>query len=133
MIKKPEFQSTEELTNYILNGHGKYKYIDALGCSKFVSGLLVQQLAEIDAARTYVWFSPGLTSGTKGLRDVPNPKRFLMEKVGFPLMNLLGIAQSPRQAAQKYADCLDGKYGKTGDLVGARKESLWGNWSTKNR
>ena len=119
MIKKPEFQSVQELQSYIFEGKGKYKDIDALGYAKFMSGLLVQQLAELNKERTYVWFSPGLTSGTKGLRDVPNPKRFMLEKIGFPLMNLFGIAQSPKQAAQKYVDCLDGKYGNSGDLLGA--------------
>ena len=119
MIKKPAFQSVEELKTYIFKGFGKYKDLDALGYAKFMSGLLVQQLAELDKAKTYIWFSPGLTSGTKGLRDVPNPKRFMFEKIGFPLMNLFGIAQSPKQAAQKYVDCLDGKYGNSGDLIGA--------------
>ncbi len=119
MIKKPEFKSVEEFKTYIFKGLGKYKDLDALGCAKFMSGLLVQQLAELDKAKTYIWFSPGLTSGTKGLRDVPNPKRFMFEKIGFPLMNLFGVAQSPKQAAQKYVDCLDGTYGKSGDLLGA--------------
>ncbi len=119
MIKKPEFQSLEELKTYIFKGSGEYKDLDALGYAKFMSGLLVQQLAELDKERTYVWFSPGLTSGTNGLRDVPNPKKFIFENIGFPLMNLFGIAQSPKKAAQKYVDCLDGKYGKSGDLLGA--------------
>lgn len=119
MIKKPEFQSVEALKTYLLEGLGKYKDIDALGVSKFMSGLLVQQLAEMDQERTYVWFTPGLTSGTNGLRDVGQPKRFVMERVGFPIMNLFGIAQSPKKAAQKYADALDGKYGQSGDLLGA--------------
>ncbi len=34
-------------------------------------------------------------------------------------MNIFGIAQSPKQAAQKFVDCLDGKHGKSGDLIGA--------------
>ena len=119
MIKKPEFQSVMELKTYIFNGLGKYKDLDALGCAKFMSGLLVQQLAELDKGKIYVWFSPGLTSGTNGLRDVPNPKRLFFEKVGFPLMKLFGIAQSPKQAAQKYVECLEGKYGKSGELLGA--------------
>lgn len=127
MIKKPVFQSVEEIKTYLSKGLGKYKDIDALGYSKFFSGLLVQQLAEMDKARAYVWFSPGLTSGTKGLRDVAQPKRFIMEKIGFPMMNLFGIAQSPKQAAQKYVDCLDGKYGKSGDLLGAPEGKTLGN------
>ncbi|OJJ16761.1 hypothetical protein BKI52_33170 [marine bacterium AO1-C] len=119
MIKKPEFQSVEAFKTYLLQGLGKYKDIDALGISKFMSGLLVQQLAEMDKSKEYVWFSPGLTSGTNGLRDVAQPKRFVMEKIGFPMMNLLGIAQSPQKAAHKFVESLDGTYGKSGDLLGA--------------
>ena len=119
MIKKPSLHSVEELKTYVFEGLGEYKDLDALGYAKFMSGLLVQQLAELDHERTYVWFSPGLTSGTNGLRDVPNPKRFLFERIGFPLMNLFGMAQSPKQAAKKFVDCLDGKHGKSGDLLGA--------------
>ena len=76
LIKKPVFNSPEDLMTYIQNGKANYVDIDALGASKFMSALLVQKLAQIDEDRTYIWFSPGLTSGTKGLRDVPNPKRF---------------------------------------------------------
>lgn len=127
MMKKPTFQSVDALESYIFKGVGKYKDLDALGHAKFMTGLLVQQLAELDKARAYVWFSPGLTSGTNGLRDLANPKRFFFEKIGFPLMNLLGLAQSPRQAAQKYVDCLSGKYGVSGDLLGAPEGKTLGN------
>ena len=119
MIKKPEFQSVKELKKYIHQGLGKYRDIDALGVSKFVSALLVHKLATLDFQREYIWFSPGLTAQTNGLRDVPSPKRFIMEKIGFPLMTLFGLAQKPNQAAKKYIDCLNGIYGKSGELIGA--------------
>ena len=119
LIKKPVFNFPEDLMFYIENGSVNYSDIDALGVSKFMSALLVQKLALLDNDRTYLWFSPGLTSGTKGLSNVPNPKRFIMEKIGFPLMTRLGLAQKPEQAAQKYVDCLKGKYGESGSLIGA--------------
>ncbi|MBD81495.1 MAG: hypothetical protein CL840_21430 [Crocinitomicaceae bacterium] len=119
MIKKPEFKHPEEINQYIYSGNGSYNDLNAIGVSKFMSALLVQKLAVLDKQHTYVWFSPGLTAGTKGLINVPQPKRFVMEKVGFPMIQLFGLAQNPRLAAKKYADCLDGKYGKNGDLIGA--------------
>ncbi len=119
MIEKPEFSSVEDFRMYINKGQGKYSDINALGMSKFMSALLVQKLAIEDPKLEYVWFSPGLTAGTNGLRDVPNPKRFIMEKIGFPMMQLFGLAQSPQKAAGKYVDCLNGIYGKSGDLMGA--------------
>jgi len=119
MIKEPVFKFTEEISSYIYKGINQYKDINAIGVSKFMSALLVQKLAMVDKEHTYVWFSPGLTGGTKGLINVPQPKKFVMEKIGFPMMQLFGLAQSPRQAAKKYVDCLDGKYGSNGDLIGA--------------
>ncbi len=119
MIKKPAFHSLDDFLSYIKKGNGKYNDINALGISKFMSALLVQKLASLDSNREYVWFSPGLTSGTNGLVEVSNPKKYMMEKIGFPIMNVLGLAQSPASAARKYAECLIGKYGKNGDLIGA--------------
>lgn len=119
LIDKPDFKFAKDITNYITDGKGAYKDINALAVSKFMSGLLVQKLAQIDKHHEYVWFSPGLTGGTKGLKDVPQPKRFVMEKIGFPMMQLLGIAQGPRKAAAKYVEGLKGTYGNSGDLIGA--------------
>ncbi|AZQ65374.1 SDR family NAD(P)-dependent oxidoreductase [Flammeovirga pectinis] len=119
MITKPVYDSVDDLTSAVYNGKGKYKDIDALGISKFMSGLLIQELAEQDLEHEYIWFSPGLTAGTNGLVNVPTVKRIIFERVGFPMMKLFGMAQGPKEAAQKYADCLDGKYGQSGDLIGA--------------
>lgn len=119
MIEKPTFDSVSALRSYIFNGDDMYSDINALGISKFMSALLVQKLAAIDREKTYVWFSPGLTAGTNGLRNVSQPKRFIMEKIGFPIMKLFGLAQSPEKAAGKFTDCLVGIYGKSGDVLGA--------------
>ena len=93
--------------------------MDAIGVSKFVSALITQKLAETDRTRSYIWFSPGLTSGTNGLDALKNPKRFIMKRIGFPLMRLMGFAQGPEKAAEKYVRCLNGELGITGELIGA--------------
>lgn len=113
------------MLDYVQKGGGTYS--DALGVSKFMSALLVQKLAHNDPTKEYVWFSPGLTAGINGLRDVFPVKRFVMEKVGFPMMQVMGLAQSPRKAAQKYVDCLQGIYGQSGDLIGAPEGKTLGN------
>lgn len=118
-IEKPSYRSVDSFQSYVRNGDGTYKAFNAIGVSKFCSALLVQKLAALHPNREYVWFSPGLTGGTKGLDAVPNPKRFIMKNIAFPMLQLLGVAQGPRQAAVKYADCLDGRYGTNGDLIGA--------------
>ena len=111
MIKKPEYDSSEQFMLAVTKGIGKYSDIDSLGVSKFMTALLVQELAKRDEKHEYVWFSPGLTAGTNGLQNVSPFKRFMFENIGFPMMELLGMAQNPKNAANKYADCLDGKYG----------------------
>ena len=119
LIKKPDFHTSVELSDYILNASGNYNALDAIGVSKFASALIVQKLAELNQNRSYVWFSPGLTGGTKGLDALKNPKRFLMKHIGFPIMRLLGIAQGPKKAAEKYVQALNSELGKSGELIGA--------------
>ncbi|KAA3640382.1 MAG: SDR family NAD(P)-dependent oxidoreductase [Bacteroidetes bacterium] len=119
MIEKPVFNSVADFQEYIQKGRGQYNVMFAIGVSKFASALLVQKLAQEDSDNTYVWFSPGLTGGTNGLDTMPNPKRFIMKHIGFPMLQLFGVAQSPKQAALKYVDALEGKYGENGDIIGA--------------
>ena len=119
MIKKPSFKRKEELLKYITDGNETYNALNAIGVSKFMSALLVQKLAEVDSGREYIWFSPGLTGGTRGLDRVKNPKRFVMKNIMFPLLTLIGFAQNKRKAAKKNFDCLDGVYGTTGEILGA--------------
>ena len=119
MIEKPEYHSAGDFLSYIHEGRNKYSALNAIGVSKFASALLVQKLATLDDGKEYIWFSPGLTARTNGLDQLPNPKRFVIKKIGFPVMNLLGMAQSSKQAAEKYVACLAGKYGNNGDLIGA--------------
>lgn len=124
LMKKPTFASAEDWRNYITQGRGgaKYDCRQAIAESKFASALLVQTLAATaKEERAYVWFSPGMTGGTNGLKDLPNPKKFIMENIGFPMMTLMGKAQTPQKAALKYVDCLDAKpsYGSNGEILGA--------------
>ncbi|MCI5055267.1 MAG: SDR family NAD(P)-dependent oxidoreductase [Flavobacteriales bacterium] len=118
-IRKPDFKTPKDLEDYISSAEGNYSAIDALGVSKFVSALLVQKLSMNTKSRDILWFSPGLTGGTKGLDALKNPKRFLMKHIGFPIMQFLGVAQGPKRAAMKYVGCLNGEHGKNGDLIGA--------------
>ncbi len=119
MMEKPEFRSVEEFTSYVTSGKKQYNPMLGIGYSKFASALLVEKLATLNDDKEYIWFSPGLTGGTNGLDLMPNPKRFIMKSLIFPLMMKLGKAQGPKQAAVKFVDCLTGKYGKNGDILGA--------------
>ena len=119
MINKPDFKTKVELIDYLTNATGKYKALDAIGVSKYISALFTQKLAQSNPSRSYVWFSPGLTGGTKGLDALENPKKFIMKHIGFPMLQLLGLAQGPEKAAQKYVLALNSEIGSNGDLIGA--------------
>lgn len=123
LIDKPNFADTAALRNYILGDFAQaksYNPMNAIGVSKLVGALWTSKLAQLLPERTSIlWFSPGLTYGTQGLSGAPALRRFFLEKIGFKLMAALGLAQSPQDGARKYADCLIGKVGNNGDVIGA--------------
>ena len=129
MIEKPVFETAEKWRQYI-HGQGelkKYNPMNAIGVSKLASALLSQKLATLDDGNTYIWFTPGLTHGTKGLAAMDSPiKRFFMEKVMFGISGLLGFSQSPQKGAEKYVTCLIGKVGENGDVLGAPEGKVLG-------
>lgn len=130
MIQSPDFKSAQHLQDYLLKSETnteKYNPMNAIGVSKLLGALWVSKMAqETQDALEVLWFSPGLTYGTKGLRNLPPAKRWFMEKVGFGLMQLIGKAQSPTQGARKFADAISGKIGRNGDVIGAPKGQTLG-------
>ncbi|WP_298770200.1 NAD-dependent epimerase/dehydratase family protein [uncultured Shewanella sp.] len=128
MIKVPSFTSANALREYIFNKSNTEQYhpMNAIGVSKFMGALWTMALAKKEANMEVIWFSPGLTYGTDGLMDLPIVKRWVMENIMFKLMQLLGKAQSPQQGAQKFVDCLLGKVGKNGEVIGAPKGKTLG-------
>ncbi len=129
VIKKPEIYNQDQLLDYVTvkDRAASYKPMDALGASKFIGALWCQKLAEVVPKNTEViWFSPGFTYGTDGVDDFPFFQRFVMSKIMFPMMALLGKAQDPQSSARKFADCIQGKIGKNGDLIGAPENTALG-------
>jgi NAD(P)-dependent dehydrogenase (short-subunit alcohol dehydrogenase family) len=120
LIEKPEFADAGELRRYIEGDLGERPYngINALGVSKFVGALWVAKVAQ-HPDFSALWFSPGLTRGTQGLAAAPALKRIVSERIAFPIMGALGLAQSPAEGGRKYADALGGKVGRNGDVIGA--------------
>lgn len=120
LIDKPVFNSAQALQNYLLGKDApKYNPMNAIGVSKLMSALLTIKLASLNKDLDFVWFSPGLTYGTNGLHKLSKVKQFVMGKLVFGLMALLGKAQNPKKGAQKYVNALQGKIGKNGDVIGA--------------
>lgn len=130
LIDCPDFASPEELRQYVMgdfNAAMPYKPMNAIGVSKLLLALWIQKLAEIEGSNlSVIWFSPGFTYGTQGLKGTPWLQRWFMENVAFGVMRLLGKAQSPRDGARKYADCIAGAIGQNGDVIGAPEGSALG-------
>ncbi len=135
LIEKPDFKSADDFSHYI-HGVGelpKYNPMNAIGVSKLVSAQMVDYLSHHQSQHNFVWFSPGLTSGTNGLAALPPLKRWLMEKVAFGMKNVLGLAQSPSKGARKYADALMGKVGQNGSVLGAPEGKALGQITDQKR
>lgn len=129
LIAKPEFASPQELRCFVTVADESRPYHDmnTMGVSKLAGAMWAQEAqARWGDHVEVIWFSPGLTAGTRGLAGVGRFKRFMLERIGFPLMVLLGKAQSPRRGARKYADCLEGRVGHGGDLIGAPEKTALG-------
>ncbi len=123
LIEKPSFASPAQFRRYFFaepRDDAKYNPMNAIGVSKLMSAVWCRKMAEIEGEDfSTVWFTPGLTYGTDGLAAKPPLQRWFLENVMFGMMRLLGKAQSPRDGARKYADCLQAKIGANGDLIGA--------------
>ncbi len=121
-IAKPEFTDVQDFERYLegnWTGRDAYVPINALGVAKLGAALWAQHLALAQQDHTVVWFTPGLIAGTGGTRGMPAWKEFLFQRIAFPLLVLLGKAQWPQDAARKCLDCLAGRVGHNGDLLGA--------------
>lgn len=129
-IAKPHFTDLQDFQRYLSGdgtGRGPYVPVDALGAAKFCAALWVKHLARhTHGAFEVVWFTPGLIGGTGGTRGLPAWKELVFQRVAFPLLVMLGKAQWPAAAAAKCVDCLAGRVGDHGELIGAPEGTALG-------
>ena len=126
----PAFDDVAEFERYLAGdwtGRPRYVPVDALGVAKLCAALWAQALAaRVDGALEVVWFTPGLIAGTGGTAGMPAWKEFMFQRVAFPVLVALGRAQWPEAAAAKCVDCLAGRVGAHGDLLGAPEGTALG-------
>jgi len=131
MNAQPIFESADVYRQFIA-GQGdlpKYNVMYSMGVSKLSSLLLARKLAQREDGRSYIWFSPGLTHGTKGFAKGPALQRFFIENVMTKITGLIGMSQSADRGGQRCADCLLGRVGKNGDALGTPTGKLLGDAS----
>lgn len=120
MIDRPVFSSPDQLRSYIfLEQVPNYNPMNAIGVSKLCGAFWVTKISQIQQEHEVIWFSPGLTSGSAGLDHLPAMKRWFMKQIVFGIFGMLGQSQGPEAGGRKFADCLAGKVGVGGDLIGA--------------
>ncbi|MCO4747369.1 MAG: SDR family NAD(P)-dependent oxidoreductase [Proteobacteria bacterium] len=128
-ISTPAFSDVSDFERYVSGdwvGRSPYVPVDALGVAKFCAALWALKLSKSPLDLDVVWFTPGLIGGTGGTNGMPAWKEFLFQKLAFPLMVALGKAQWPEAAAAKCVDCLAGRIGADGDLLGAPEGTALG-------
>jgi len=121
-IARPTFADLADFERYLAGewtGRSKYVPVDALGVSKFCAALWSQHLARRGEDFEVVWFTPGLIGGTGGTAGMPAWQEFLFQRLAFPMLVLFGKAQWPAAAAAKCLDCLAGRVGSDGDMLGS--------------
>lgn len=130
MIAKPDFKDAADFKSYVLadfSQQAKYNPMNAIGVSKFSSALWCKKIAQLEKDNmTVIWFSPGLTYGTAGLSSLSPIKQWFMQKIGFGIARLFGLAQSPKDGGRKFANCIEGKIGNHGDVLGAPNKKTIG-------
>lgn len=121
MIAKPEFNDPNTLSRYVFaETDMKYNAMNALGSSKLIAALWSQVLGDYAGeAFSSIWFSPGFIYGTGGTNGLPKWQDWFAQNVVFKLMAKMGMAQSPKEAGEKLAQCLLGHVGHNGDILGA--------------
>lgn len=128
-IAKPAFDDLADFERYLAGdwtGRGAYVPVNALGVAKLCAALWSQALARRCADWDVVWFTPGLIGGTGGTAGMPAWQEFVFQRLAFPVLVALGKAQWPDAAAAKCVDCLAGRVGAHGDLLGAPEGTALG-------
>lgn len=120
MIDRPSFSDPQELRKYVfLETVPRYNPMNAIGVSKLCGAFWTSKISQLQQEHEVIWFSPGLTSGSAGLSHLPAAKRWFMNNILFGIFSLIGQSQTPKEGGRKFADCLEGKIGQHGDLIGA--------------
>jgi len=85
MIESPQFASIKEFRDYVfLNKTPKYNPMNAIGVSKLCGALWTSKISKLEAdSMNIVWFSPGLTSGSAGLKTLPLLQKWFMNTIMF--------------------------------------------------
>jgi len=129
-MKRPELKtsSVNEFES-ICDGSFFGKKIDpmvAYGPVKYMAALWMSSIARKYPDIRFVTMSPGGTSGTGVMNDLPPFMKFMFTHVGLRLMPMFGLMHKLEEGAKRYVDGLNDESYKSGVFYGSKKSVLTG-------
>jgi NAD(P)-dependent dehydrogenase (short-subunit alcohol dehydrogenase family) len=98
----------------------------AYGPAKYMAAMWMASEARKNPDIRFVTMSPGGTSGTDVMNDLPTPMKLFFKVVGVRLMPLFGLMQPLDAGAKRYVDGLNDESYKSGVFYGSKAPVLTG-------
>ncbi|WP_026971461.1 SDR family NAD(P)-dependent oxidoreductase [Aliagarivorans marinus] len=129
-VAKPQLKdaSVEEFTA-IANGRkfgAKADPLDIYGTIKLTGTLWMSSMARQHPHLRFITMSPGGTTGTNGMDDLPFMKKLFFKYIGELIMPMLGMMHSVDKAAKRYLDGLFDPRFETGQFYASQAGSPTG-------
>lgn len=96
------------------------------GPVKYTAALWMSSLARKHPEIRIITISPGGTSGTEVMNDLPPLMKFMFKQIGLRLMPLFGLMHKLEVGAKRFVDVLYDKSFKSGTFYGSKKPVLTG-------
>ncbi len=130
-MKRPKLEagSVEELATVIDGSFfgKKFDPMQAYGYIKYLGTLWMSALARKHHNLKFITMSPGNTSGTAVMDDLPFLMRGIFKKIMMPyIMPMMGIVHSVEKGAQRYVTAITDPSLKSGVFYGSKPNALTG-------
>lgn len=125
-IARPDLaEATEEVFASVAEGTKFPPDVDSLeayGEVKLTATLWMSSMARMHPEVRFVTVSPGGTTGTKGMDDLPFLKKVFFKYVGGLLMPLFGMMHSVQTGAKRYVDAINDGNFRSGRFYASKSE-----------
>jgi len=132
MGMKPPQLNTSSVNEFVsvFNGSffgNKFDAMEAYGYIKYSATLWMASQARKHPHIRFVSMSPGATSGTAVMNDLPPVQKFLFKYVGFPvLMPLMGMVHKVEKGAKRYVNGINDDSFKSGLFYASKANQVVG-------
>jgi len=129
-MKRPKLEtsSVDEFAS-IIDGSFFDNKIDPMvvyGPVKYIAAMWMSSVARRNPDIRIVTMSPGGTSGTNVMNDLPPVMKFMFTIVGLRLMPLFGLMHKLEFGAKRFVDCLTDESYQSGRFYGSKAPVLTG-------